>query len=178
MGIIDNLYRPISEILGMKNKSRLKNKTKANVSLRKIKPKKKNVPRPAKTITKKKNNSPVILSLVSKILPKKRQSKAKRQIVNKNANVKVKVAETKLLEIGEITHFFSKISVVVLKVTKNPVAVNDRIMIKGISTNFAQEVDSLQVESVDVKSAKKGQLVGLKVIKPAKEKDKVYKIIS
>jgi hypothetical protein len=37
-------------------------------------------------------------------------------------------------------------------------------------------VESLQIESEDVKVAPKGQLVGLKVIKPAKPGDKVFKL--
>jgi hypothetical protein len=36
-------------------------------------------------------------------------------------------------------------------------------------------VKSLQIESLDVKIAKKGQLVGLKAAKKAKVGDKIYK---
>ena len=77
--------------------------------------------------------------------------------------------------VGEVTHYFSRIYVVVVRVTKN-LAVGDQIRIKGRSTDFSQKVSSMQIESLDVKSARKGQLIGLKVIREAREGDKVYKI--
>ena len=78
--------------------------------------------------------------------------------------------------IGEITHYFSRIQVVVLKITGGKLCVGENIRIQGKGTDFAQKVQSLQIESVDVKSANKGQLVGLKVRKKARPGDKVYKI--
>ena len=79
---------------------------------------------------------------------------------------------------GEITHYFSKISVVVVKMTHGTLSVGNRIHIQGKGADFTQKVDSLQIESRDVKIAPKGQLVGLKVIKPAKPGDKVFKLVS
>ena len=48
---------------------------------------------------------------------------------------------------------------------KGDLAAGDMIFIKGKETNFSQKVDSLQIESVNVQKAKKGQLVGLKTKK-------------
>ena len=62
--------------------------------------------------------------------------------------------------------------------THGNLVIGNRILIKGKATNFTQKVDSLQIESQDVKVAPKGQLVGLKVIKPAKPGDKVFKLPS
>jgi putative protease len=78
--------------------------------------------------------------------------------------------------VGEVTHFFSKISVVVLKMTHGTIRLGDLIRIQGKKTDLRQKVSSLQVESLDVKSAKKGQLVGLQVVKKVDVGDKVYKI--
>lgn len=80
------------------------------------------------------------------------------------------------VRVGEITHYFSRIQVVVLKITAGKLCVGENIRIQGKGTDFAQKVQSLQIESVDVKSAKKGQLVGLKVLKKARPGDRVYKI--
>jgi hypothetical protein len=77
--------------------------------------------------------------------------------------------------VGEITHYFAKISVVVVKVEEHPILIADTIIVKG-SKEFSQKVQSLQVESKDVRFARKGELVGLQVIEPAKPGDKVYKI--
>ncbi len=75
-----------------------------------------------------------------------------------------------------MTHYFGKIGVCVLSVTGKGLVINDRIHIRGVSTDLKQTVRSMQVESLDVKVARKGQLVGLKVDKIVKVGDKVYKI--
>ena len=77
---------------------------------------------------------------------------------------------------GEITHFFSKIRVVVIKMTSGQIEVGNRIHIKGKSSDFIQTIKSLQIESVDVNAVSKGQLAGLKVDRRAKEGDKVYRL--
>ena len=77
--------------------------------------------------------------------------------------------------VGEITHVFSRIQVIVLKLTHEGIAIGQQIHIKGRNTNFCQEVVSLQIESADVKSAKKGQLVGLKIKQSVQVGDKVFK---
>lgn len=79
--------------------------------------------------------------------------------------------------VGEITHFFSRIQVVVVKMNKGILRVGDTIQIKGKRADFTQRVSSMQVESVDVKAARKGQLIGLKVEKPADVGDKVHRCL-
>lgn len=76
--------------------------------------------------------------------------------------------------VGQITHFFPRIQVVVLKMTGGTISVGNTIHIKGRGTDLIQKVGSLQIESVDVKTARKGQLVGLKVEKAVKVGSKVY----
>jgi len=84
------------------------------------------------------------------------------------------LVEEGVIEIGHVTHFFSKISVVVVELT-SPLAIGDHILIKGPSTDFEQTVDSMQIDRKDITRAEGGQSIGLKVIQPAKEKDTVYK---
>ncbi|OGX31298.1 MAG: hypothetical protein A2787_06430 [Omnitrophica WOR_2 bacterium RIFCSPHIGHO2_01_FULL_48_9] len=83
---------------------------------------------------------------------------------------------SKEVVLGEVTHFFSKIVVCVVKVTHGQIKVGERIRVKGNTTDFQQTIRSLQIESVDVKAARKGQLIGLKVDREARVGDKVYKI--
>ncbi|MFP4472895.1 MAG: hypothetical protein ACLFPX_03365 [Candidatus Omnitrophota bacterium] len=78
--------------------------------------------------------------------------------------------------VGEVTHYFSKIKVCVLKVTGKSLLINEMIRVVGKQTDFRQTVVSMQVESRDVRVARKGSLVGLKVKKPVKAGDKVYKV--
>lgn len=77
--------------------------------------------------------------------------------------------------IGEITHYFSKIEVCVIKITQGRINIGDRLRIKGRAGDFMQQVRSLQIENNNVSTAVKGQLVGLKIDKKAKPGDKVYK---
>ncbi len=102
---------------------------------------------------------------VPKSQPSKAEPKAKKKAVK---------PPSKEFYVGEITHYFAKISVVVVKVADHPLLIGDQIHIKG-SAEFSQKVESLQVESKDVRFARRGELVGLQVIQPAKPGDKVFK---
>ena len=84
------------------------------------------------------------------------------------------MSEEDIIEIGHVTHFFSKISVAVLELSL-PLAVGDRILIKGPSTDFEQTVESMQIDRKAIQRAEGGQSIGLEVVQPVKEKDVVYK---
>ena len=82
--------------------------------------------------------------------------------------------EEAIIEIGQVTHFFSKINVAVVELAL-PLSVGDRILIKGPLTEFDQTADSMQIDRTEIQKAEGGQSVGLKLVQPAKEKDIVYK---
>ena len=84
------------------------------------------------------------------------------------------LSEENIVEVGRITHFFSKINVAVVELTA-PLAVGDRILVKGPSTDFEQAVESMQIEHQNIPRAEAGQSIGLKLAQLAKEKDAVYK---
>jgi hypothetical protein len=84
------------------------------------------------------------------------------------------LSEENVIEVGHITHFFSKINVAVLELTA-PLAVGDRILIKGPTTDFEQTVDSMQIEHANIPKAEAGQSIGLKMAEHVKERDVVYK---
>lgn len=79
------------------------------------------------------------------------------------------------IKIGKITHYYDKIGVAVLELVK-PLALHDKIKISGHDKEFIQEVVSMQVEHQDIKKAKKGDSIGLKVDQPVRENDVVYKV--
>jgi len=85
------------------------------------------------------------------------------------------LSEEELQEVGKISHFFSKISVAVVDLTAT-LSVGDRIRIQGPTTDFEQTVESMQIEHENVKTAKKGQSIGLQVKERVREKDTVYKV--
>jgi len=76
-------------------------------------------------------------------------------------------------QIGEITHYFDKVGVAVLKLSSE-LKVGDRIHVKGSATDFEQEVKSIQIERKPIEVAKPGDDIGLKVDEPVKKGDKVY----
>jgi putative protease len=77
--------------------------------------------------------------------------------------------------IGEITHYFTNISVAVIKLSAG-IKVGDKISIEGATSNIQQKISSMQIEHKKVESAKKGQSIGLKVKDRVREGDKVYKV--
>ncbi len=79
-------------------------------------------------------------------------------------------------EVGKITHFFTKISVGVIKLSST-LKEGDTIHIKGATSDFKQKIKSMQIEHDKVKEAKKGQSIGIKVKDHVREGDLVYKVV-
>ncbi len=78
--------------------------------------------------------------------------------------------------VGRITHYFSNIGVAVIDLADS-LKEGDTIRIEGgEETDFTQTVDSMQSEHKEVKSAKKGDSVGIKVGEKVREGYKVYRI--
>jgi putative protease len=78
-------------------------------------------------------------------------------------------------QIGIVTHFFDHISVAVLSLTE-ALRVGDTVHILGHSTDFRQEVTSMQIEHKEVPEAKPGDDVALKVSQKVHVHDKVFKL--
>lgn len=79
--------------------------------------------------------------------------------------------------IGEVLKFFSKVGVAAIKLTEGTLRVGDRIKIKGQSTDFEDQVQSLQIDNQPVEKAEAGQMIGVKVKDRVREKDLIYKIV-
>ena len=75
--------------------------------------------------------------------------------------------------IGAVTHFYGGISVAIVKFAK-AVSVGDEIRFKGATTDFSQKIDSMQYDHKDVKTAKKGEEIGIKVANRVREGDEVF----
>lgn len=79
--------------------------------------------------------------------------------------------------VGEITHYFSKIQVCVIKMTQGEIRIGDTLRIVGPGRHFTQKVASLQIENSDVNAARKGDLVGMKIKTKVREGDRVFKVL-
>ena len=78
--------------------------------------------------------------------------------------------------IGVVTHYFSHLSVAVVKLEAASLRVGDTIHIRGHTTDFKQRVDSLQVNHASVPEVRPNDDFGLKVREHAREHDVVYKV--
>ena len=85
------------------------------------------------------------------------------------------MANQKEILVGEITHYFGKIQVAVLKLSKS-LEVGDEIRIQGGEIDFTQEIKSMEMDHQKVKKAKAGQSVGLAVKEKVRPGYKAFKI--
>ena len=76
--------------------------------------------------------------------------------------------------VGKVTHFYPNICVAVVKVS-SALKVGDKISIEKDNDKIEQTVKSMQIEHEQIKEAKKGQEIGMKVEGEVKHGAKVYK---
>jgi len=79
-------------------------------------------------------------------------------------------------EIGKVIHYFGKLQVAALKLSK-ALKAGDRIAIVGAHTELEQEVLSMQLDRNELSEARAGQEVAIKVNQKVREGDVVYKLI-
>jgi translation elongation factor EF-1alpha len=77
--------------------------------------------------------------------------------------------------VGEVTHFYDRISVAVVKLSAS-LTKGDLVHFLGYGSDFTQEITSIQVEHESIEAAKKGDEIAVKVIKPVKPKTAVFLI--
>jgi hypothetical protein len=119
--------------------------------------------------------------ILKKSTPKKAAKVAKKVV--KKAVVKkplVKKASPKVVlpkktMVGVVTHFYDHISVAVIEVM-NEIKVGDTLEFVGHEQIFKQKVVSMQIDHNQIQTAKKKQIIGMKVARPVKDKDLVYKL--
>ena len=77
--------------------------------------------------------------------------------------------------IGEIFDYFARVEVAAIKLAGN-IKKGDKIRIKGATTDFEQEVKSMQIDRKEVKEANSGDDIGIKVTERVRRHDKIYKL--
>ncbi|MDP8253070.1 MAG: translation elongation factor-like protein [Candidatus Kaelpia aquatica] len=80
------------------------------------------------------------------------------------------------IEIGIITNFYAKPSAAIIEITAKSLKSGDRIKIKGHTTDFEMDVNSMQVEHQIVSEILPGQIVGLGVKERVRLHDRVFKL--
>jgi selenocysteine-specific translation elongation factor len=75
--------------------------------------------------------------------------------------------------IGKVTHYFSKINVAGIQLS-GTLKVGDKISIEGATTNFEENIDSMQIDNKPVTEAKAGDMIGIKVKDKTRTGDNVF----
>ena len=79
-------------------------------------------------------------------------------------------------EVGKVMDYYANIGVVAIEVSGD-ISVGDTLRFKGHTTDFTQQIDSMQVEHESVDSVKAGDSVGIKVSERVRSHDKVLKVV-
>lgn len=80
-------------------------------------------------------------------------------------------------QVAVIVKFFTKPSVAALEVTNGTIKKGDILRYKGHTTDFTEEISSMEIDNQVVDEVKVGDLVGVKVKERVRENDKVYKVV-
>lgn len=88
-------------------------------------------------------------------------------------------ATKKKIYLGKVLNCYKKVKVAEILLKTKGLKLNDKIMFQGNKTGvFEDKVCSIEVNGKKIKTAKKGQRVGVKIKKVVRENDKVFLIIS
>ena len=79
-------------------------------------------------------------------------------------------------EVGKVFSYFAKVEVAAINITSGSLKVGDTIRIKGATTDFTQQIDSMEIDRQSVDSAGVGQSIGIKVKDRVRPNDIVYKL--
>ena len=79
-------------------------------------------------------------------------------------------------QVGVVVKFFAKPSVAAIEVTNGTIKQGDTLRYKGHTTDFTDQVGSIELDNQPVEEAKAGDLVGVKVKERVRENDLIYKI--
>jgi selenocysteine-specific translation elongation factor len=77
--------------------------------------------------------------------------------------------------IGKVSDFFAHPVVAGIELTA-ALKVGDKIHIKGHTTDLEMNVDSMQIDNVQVQEAKAGDSIGIKLSERVRNGDTVYKV--
>jgi len=79
--------------------------------------------------------------------------------------------------IGIVTHYFGKAKVAAIKITEGELHVGDTIHVVGHTSDFSQQLNSIEIDRAPVEVARIGDEIGVQVVEHAREHDKVYRVL-
>jgi hypothetical protein len=81
------------------------------------------------------------------------------------------------LLVGRVTHFFQAIQVAAVEITAEEIRLGDIIRITGRTSEFVQEVRSMQVDHRAVERARTGERVAIELVDRARVNDLVFRTL-
>jgi putative protease len=75
--------------------------------------------------------------------------------------------------VGEVTHYYGKAEVAIVKFNQD-VPAGKNVTFQGATTDFSQDITSMELNHKPIKVAPKNQEVGIKVKKKVREGDLIY----
>jgi putative protease len=78
--------------------------------------------------------------------------------------------------IGTVTHYYNHLHVAGVTITNGELHEGDHIHIKGRTSDFEQDVGSMEIDHVPIEVAQPGDRIGLRVAEHARENDAVYMV--
>ena len=137
----------------------------------------------AKVRKKAKRKAPVVKKKVLKVAKKPARKPERKAAKPKVAARKRKPAMPPAAppppgeRIGVVTHYYGNVSVAIVKLDPGvTLRVGDQIHIRGHTSDFAQRVESLQVEHAQVSEVGPQDDFGMKVKDHVREHDVVYRV--
>jgi len=80
--------------------------------------------------------------------------------------------------VGHVIDYFAKIGVAAIDIESGEIRTGDTLQFTGHTTDFSQEIESMQIDKEEVDTASAGDSVGIKVEERVRGGDEVYKVIS
>lgn len=78
--------------------------------------------------------------------------------------------------VGTVSHYFKGPSVAIVRVTDGELAVGDRIRFHGHTTDFTEQLTSMEVNHQKVERARAGEEVAIQVTDRTREHDQVFRV--
>lgn len=103
--------------------------------------------------------------------------KAVKKSVKKGSRSKRAPLDASLEKIGEVTHYFPHVKAAAVKIMKSNLKIGDVIRVKGHTTDFTENVTSIQLDRSPIDVGVKGDEIGLMVKTRVRRGDDVYKIV-
>lgn len=80
--------------------------------------------------------------------------------------------------VGIVIHYFSHLSVAIIRMERGSLREGDTVHIKGHTSDFRQRVESMEIDHVHLMQVGAKQEFGMRVVEHAREHDVVYKVAS